>query len=272
MILHQTPLRPSQNQLKKWARLNEAKFRREEGLFLVEGVKVVGELLKTDWEIEAILTLPEKRSFWEKIMPDFVLEAGLSENSKNAPVYELTRTEWKKISQDKEPEGLMAVVLNRQEPPLPSWLKSAGSHLLIGHAIANPQNLGALIRSAHWFGFAGILLGPYSVDWTNPKVIRASMGSIFHLTVFQDVDLNVALSVIKEDYVLIGSEVRQGLAPHPLNKKAALLLGSESHGLPEDLLEQVDERWRIPGSSKADSLSLPQAAAIMMYEVGREGC
>ncbi|HQP25038.1 MAG TPA: TrmH family RNA methyltransferase, partial [Smithellaceae bacterium] len=64
---------------------------------------------------------------------------------------------------------------------------------------------------------------------------------------------------------------RNGVSPHPTVKKAALLLGSESRGLPEDLLALANERWRIPGDSEADSLSLPQAAAIMMYEMVKKG-
>ena len=58
----------SQNQLKKWARLADVKFRREDGLFLAEGVKVVEELLKSDWQVEALLVLPEKIQYWEKLI------------------------------------------------------------------------------------------------------------------------------------------------------------------------------------------------------------
>jgi len=251
----------SQNQLKKWTRLASVKFRRDDGLFLAEGVKVVEELLKSDWPVESILVLPEKISGWEKLIVP----------AKNkSSVYQLTRSEYKKLSQDKEPEGLIAIVKNEKQPSLLSWLASAASHLLIGHEISNPQNLGTLIRSAYWFGFAGIILGANSVDWTNPKVIRASMGSVFHLTILSDIDLKAALPDIKHDYILIGSDVREGIAPHPQAKKAALLLGSESHGLPDDLLAQTCERWRIPGASQADSLSLPQAAAIMMYEMNKK--
>ncbi|MHB8137750.1 MAG: TrmH family RNA methyltransferase [Smithellaceae bacterium] len=252
----------SQNQLKKWARLAEVKFRREDGLFLAEGVKVVEELLKSDWLVEAILVLPEKISYWEKLIPAA---------HEKGPVFQLTRPEWKKLSQDKEPEGIIAIVKSKTQPSLSSFLKSANGHVLILHEINNPGNLGALMRSACWFGFAGILLSPNSVDWTNPKVIRASMGSIFHLTVLSEVDVNASLSEIKQDYVLIGSDVREGTSPHPPAQKAALLLGSESHGLPDNLSGQVSERWCIPGSSQADSLSLPQAAAIMMYEMTRKG-
>ena len=253
--------RASQNQLKKWARLDNAKLRREDGLFLAEGVKVVEDLLKSDWQAEAILVLPEKISYWEKLIvpaQDKIL------------VYQLTRSEWKKLSQDKEPEGILAVVKIKQQPPLSSLIQSA-DNLLVLHEIANPQNLGALMRSARWFGFAGILLSSNSVDFTNPKVIRASMGSIFHLAVLSDVDLTAALPEMKHDYLLIGSDVREGVSPHPLAKKAALLLGSESHGLPGQLLALADESWYIPGNVQADSLSLPQAAAIMMYEMSKKG-
>lgn len=250
----------SQNQLKKWARLTETKYRREDGFFLAEGMKVVEELLKSDWQVEAILVLSEKIQYWEKLI------APLKDT---IPVFQLTRPEWKKLSQDKEPEGIIAIVRNQKETSFSSLMKSDTGHILILHEINNPGNLGALMRSARWFNFGGIILGHNSVDWTNPKVIRASMGSIFHLMVCSDVDLSAALPEIGKDYVLIGSDVRTGILPHPLTKKAALLLGSESHGLPDDLLGQTGERWRIPGGSQSDSLSLPQAAAIMMYEMSR---
>ena len=122
------------------------------------------------------------------------------------------------------------------------------------------------LRSARWFGFDGIILSANSADYTNPKAVRASMGSIFHLTIIPDIDLSAALPEIKKSFFLIGSDVREGLLPHPVQKKTALLLGNESHGLPEAILRMADEKWSIPGSGKADSLSLPQAAAILMYE------
>jgi len=252
----------SQNQLKKWSRLAEVKFRREEGLFIAEGIKVVEELLKSDWQVEAVLVLPDKISHWERL---------ITHVPEKIPVHRLKSQEWKKLSQDKEPEGIIAIVRNRKKPSLSSWLQFPGGHLLIGHEISNPRNLGALMRSARWFGFTKMMLSADSVDVTHPKVIRASMGSIFHLTILTDVDLQTALPEIKRNFLLIGSDVKHGVAPHLPAKEAALLVGSESRGLPEDLLALADERWRIPGDGKADSLSLPQAAAIMMYEMIKKG-
>ena len=98
------------------------------------------------------------------------------------------------------------------------------------------------------------------------------MGSLFHLTVMEKVDFTILLSSIRQRFHVVGSEVRKGAPPHPCSPETALLMGSESHGLPEELLKQTDERWRIPGAGGAESLSLPQAAAILMYECTREGC
>jgi TrmH family RNA methyltransferase len=247
----------SQAQLKRWARLTDAKVRQEEGIFIAEGIKVIEELFVSDWQTKAILVLPEKNKNWEKL---------LEQTAKNVPIYRLTRSQWQKLGQDREPEGIMAVVSIKQQYPLSAWFAETPGNVLILHEINNPRNLGALMRSAHWFGFRNIILSSNSADYTHPKAVRASMGSLFHLTIITDVDLPEALPEIKKHYLLIGSHVREGSLPHATEKKIALLLGNESHGLPESLLKMADEQWSIPGSSEADSLSLPQAAAIMMYE------
>ena len=252
---------PSQAQLKRWARLDDGKIRQEEGVFLAEGVKVVEELLKSDWQIRAFLVMLEKAKYWEKLH--------LPEDGK-IPIYQLKRSQWEKIGQDREPEGIMALVDLKTGPDFTSWLAKTSGNILILHDINNPLNLGALARSALWFGFEGIVMSSNSVDYTNPKAVRASMGTIFHLKMIPDVDLITILAEIKKSFFLIGSDVRDGIRPHPVQKRAALLLGNESHGLSESLLEMTDEKWSVPGSGRAESLSLPQAAAIMMYECAKK--
>lgn len=224
---------------------------------MAEGVKVVEELLTCRWQIQACLVLPEKMKYWERIIKKI---------PQDVPLYELGRTQWQKLSQDKEPEGIMALVATPREPSLADYLTSASGNILILQEVKNPGNLGAILRSALWFGFNNIVLSAGSTDYTHPKAVRSSMGSLFHLNLISDIDLQKALPEIKKSHYLVGSNVHSGLTPHFLQNEAALLLGSESHGLPDDLLSLVDEQWSIPGSGKVDSLSLPQAAAIMMYE------
>jgi len=153
-------------------------------------------------------------------------------------------------------------------PPDPVRLLEGEGPLLLLYRVNNPNNLGALLRTADWFGFRTVLLSAGSCEATNPKVVRTSMGSLFHLAVAEDLDFAQLLPRLRGRFRVVGSEPRAGVAPHPCEARTALLMGSESHGLPESLLALTDERWRVPGGG-AESLSLPQAAAILMYECVR---
>jgi TrmH family RNA methyltransferase len=247
---------PYKAQLKRWGKLTIEKYRRREGLFLAEGGKVVGELLRSGRRVEALLVCEENTGQWETLLAGAPVGIG---------IYRLTAREWAALSQDQTPEGVMAVAA--MAPPIDTARLSDGpGPLLLLHEVSNPNNLGALLRTAHWFGFRTVILSTGSVEATNPKVVRTSMGSLFHLTVVEEVDFEQILRALRGRFRVVGSEVREGIPPHPCPSATALLLGSESHGLPEGLLALTDERWLIFGGGGAESLSLPQAAAIMMYE------
>jgi len=250
---------PSKAQVKFWTGLTSVKYRREEGLFLAEGVKIVKEALHSGWEIEALLVWDGRRDRHEEL---------LEEVSARIECYSLPEKDWRRLSQDDTPEGLIAVVRARSIPAEDTTAERLAGRgpLLLLHRIGNPNNLGAILRSADWFGFETVLLSESSVDYTNPKTVRASMGSLFHLNIAADLDFSTLVPSLRGHLHLIGSHVREGSVPHPCRRPAALVLGSESHGLPEPLLALMNERWRIPGKGCAESLSLPQAAAIMMYE------
>ncbi len=262
-MTHSVTLRkPLRAQLKLWEKLNQAKYRRQEGLFLAEGYKVVRELLNSVWETRAILAAGKKGARWDEF---------LSAVPEQIDVYGLSETEWNALSQDKTPEGIMAIAAMPPQAGITDLFALDAGHILLLYQINNPGNLGALMRTAHWFGFGTIILSAGSVDFTNPKVVRSSMGSLFHLRVIPEADFAEILPRVREHYFLAGSQTRKGAMPHACARKTALLMGSESHGLPEELLLLADEQWCIPGAGQADSLSLPQAAAIMMYECTREG-
>jgi TrmH family RNA methyltransferase len=263
MVRKVTLLRPQRSEFKLWEKLGQVKYRHQEGLFLVEGYKVVRELLNSDWETRAILVMGGKEAHWD----DFLCTV-----PEGIDVYALTEPEWAKLSQDKAPEGIMALVAILRSSDVAKLLAmNDPGHLLLLYRINNPNNLGAVIRTAHWFGITKVLLSTGSVDFTNSKVVRSAMGSLFHVTIIPDVDFAEAVPQIKERYFLVGSDDRKGVVPHVCMKRSALLLGSESHGLPDILLRMTDEQWHIPGTEGADSLSLPQAAAVMMYECTKQG-
>ena len=246
---------PSQAQLKRWGKLTQEKFRRQQGRFLAEGEKVVAELLTSGRPLESLLIREDQA----------IRLADLGERvSPTVESYLLTVRQWTLLSQDPSPEGIMAIAVTPPVPD-PKNLVNGQGPLLILDRVGNPNNLGALLRTAHWFGFVAVLLGAGSCEVNNPKVVRASMGSLFHLAVAEALDLEALLPVLRQRYTLVGSDPERGSIPHPCGPATALLLGSESHGLSSALLEAVHERWRIPGGG-AESLSLPQAAAILMYE------
>ncbi len=252
---------PTSSQLKEWKRLTLEKYRREEGAFLAEGEKVVGELLKSGRPVRAILICPEI-SDWKQ-------------DTEGVPIFQITTRAWGSLSQDKSPEGVMAVVPWSSE--LSTDKISAGTAgipvdagpVLLLYQVNNPSNLGALIRTAHWFGFGAVALSKNSCEAVNPKAVRASMGSIFHLCIIEGMDFEELIPGLAKRFTIVGSDVHTGTSPHPCGRNTALLLGSESHGLPEKLLALTKEKWKIPGAGGVESLSLPQAGAIMMYECVR---
>ena len=257
--------RPSKTELAGWTKLDTGKGRRRAGMFIAEGQKVVSELLNSPRHTAALLCLGEKERIWKPLAVRY-----LAGSSGMERLYLLDGGEWKRLSQDRESEGVMALV---RIDLLRSWrdllIHESGNILLLDR-INNPNNLGAILRTAHWFGFKTVFLSAAAVDWTHPKVVRSSMGSLFHLNIAADLDFTKVLPEVSRVCLLVGSDVRQGVGPHRTDRRTALLLGSETHGLPEDFLSWVAERWHIPGAGEAESLSLPQAAAVMMYEIGKE--
>jgi TrmH family RNA methyltransferase len=248
--------KPLRAQLKRWRKLTLEKYRRREGRFLAEGVKVIDELLRSNRPLEALLVREGRADRWEGL---------LAQAPPGIGVFELAVRDWEALSQDPTPEGVMAVAVT--PPPADLGCLTDGPLLLL-NGVNNPNNLGALLRTADWFGFHTVLIGAGSVEAHHPKAVRTSMGSLFHVTVSEGVDFATLLPTLRERFQVVGSGANRGIPPHPCPAATALLLGSESHGLPEELLAMTDEQWRIPGGG-AESLSLPQAAAILMYECTR---
>ena len=255
-------LSPSENQLRAWNKLTQAKYRLQSGLLLVEGIKVVDELLKSKAQVYSILVSKMKLAAHEQLLSRFF---------QDIPIYELNNYQWKSISQDKESEGIIVIAKRDALTSLSEIInKEENNRLLLLYRISNPNNLGAIMRSALWFGFNGIISSKASVDATNTKVIRTSMGALFHLNILENVDMAEAVKQIKNDYIVIAATPKGGVVPNACGgRKVAILLGSETHGLPEQMCSLAQEHWCINGSDKIDSLSLPQAATILMYECAK---
>ena len=168
--------RISANHLKEISKLRLKKYRDQSGFFLVETEKVVLEALKSDWDIKEIYFtqkfISERENFFNII------------KNKNIKAFELKTKEFRKISNEVTPQGICALV-KKKELSIEQLEKKLPNIVLSFENISDPNNLGAILRTADWFGIDWILLSKNTVDFTNPKVIRASMGSIFHLNLME---------------------------------------------------------------------------------------
>jgi len=165
------------------------------------------------------------------------------------------------ISATKSPQGIVAVLPMAAIQPLP-----AGDEIAIYfHEIQDPGNLGTILRTLAWFGGYRCLLSPDSVDPFNPKVIRASMGAIFHVPL----ELDVSLDSLGERFNRIGCLDMQGepLASDAFKACDCYLFGNEARGVPRDRLQQLQaQAFTIPGAGLIESLNLGTAVSLSVYE------
>ena len=101
----------------------------------------------------------------------------------------------------------------------PESLPDSQGPLLLLHEVNNPNNLGAVLRTADWFGFRTVLISAGSCETTNPKVVRTSMGSLFHLTLIEEVDFEKLLPRLRGRVRVVGSDVREGVATASLRSR-----------------------------------------------------
>jgi TrmH family RNA methyltransferase len=150
--------------------------------------------------------------------------------------------------------------------------KSKAGPLLAIAGVQDPGNLGTILRSAEAFGAGGVLLGEGTVSPFNPKVVRASAGSVFRLPVAR-AKLSGALGLMKEQSLrLVATASHKGtpLAQANLSGPLAIFVGSEGAGLSRDLIKEMDEIVAIPQAPQVESLNVGVATSIVLYEVMRQ--
>lgn len=230
-------------------KLQQKKYRTETGYCLVEGEHLVLELQKAAKRqpslMAAELYLTDQYADWNS---DFT-------------THEVNGRQMSAISATKSPQGVVAVLPMAAIQP-----QGSGDEVAVYlHEIQDPGNLGTILRTLAWFGGYRCLLSPGSVDPFNPKVIRASMGAIFHVPL----ELDVPLNSLSERYSRIGCLDMQGESLSSVAFKACdcYLFGNEARGVPRDRLQQLDAKaFTIPGAGLIESLNLATAVSLSIYE------
>lgn len=184
----------------------------------------------------------------------------------SAPVYLVTEDVLRKLASTPHPEGIIAFC--RKKTPLPFL----SERLLFLDHIADPGNVGTLLRSALSFGFHDVLLSEGCAEAYSNKVLSSSQGAIFSLNVRQsDVSsLEEALLLQKDGYRLLATDLKGAVPPETVDPKGkiALILGNEARGVTPDVLLASETRIRIPMAG-IDSLNVGVAGGILMYLFSR---
>lgn len=141
------------------------------------------------------------------------------------------------------------------------------------YAVRDPGNAGTVLRSADAAGADAVVLSSDSVDVYNPKTVRSSAGSLFHLPVVNGVDVEEAVSTLQRRgarVIAMAADARHGLFSLDLSGPTVFLFGNEAWGLPSEVAHLADDAVRIPISERAESLNLAAAAAVCLFEARRQ--
>ncbi|MFM7822582.1 MAG: TrmH family RNA methyltransferase [Bacteroidota bacterium] len=247
----------SRNDLAFISGLHRSVNRREQGLFLAEGEKTVSELLGSHIEIHSIACLSDYYDQNRAAIDHFEVLA-------------VSESELGRISTLTTPNRVLAICKTPQFSEF-SFI-STGQTVLLLDNINDPGNMGTIIRTAEWFGVDAVFASPGSVDFWNPKVVQASMGSIFRMKVYQQPLLEVISKARNSKVEKIVGGVLGGENMSAFNRQAEsvlLVVGSESHGISSEILSSLSHKLSIPriANSPKESLNASVAAGIMLYHL-----
>jgi len=242
----------SKNQLKRLRGLQRKKERVNSGLFVVEGKKIVAEILQSSTTyVELYAT-----SNWFDNNPTFL-------NKDNS--YELSDRDLGQVSSLKTPNEVLLVL---KQKSLTSFDVVSNEVLVLAlDAVNDPGNLGTIIRLADWFGVHHILCTSNTVDQYNPKTVQSAMGSINSVQMHYG-DLGEMLSNLKSHTIYASDLNGDSIYTTSFAEKSVILMGSESHGISEEILSIVNKKITIPtfSVSGVDSLNVATATAIVLSE------
>ena len=234
-------------------KLQQKKYREQFGHFLVEGEHLVLELQKAAQHAPLLAS------------SELYVTAAYEHWQSPFRTHLISDRQMAQIADTKTPQGIIAVVPMAAIGSDPS--APAGKAIYL-HEIQDPDNLGTILRSLAWFGGFRCLLSPGSVDPFNPKVVRASMGAIFHTPIEQD----VSLDNLSTRFARIACLDMQGqsLRAPAFAQAECYLFGNEARGVPSQALSELNATpFSIAGSGAIESLNLASTVNICVYELSR---
>ena len=240
--------------------VRQRKARTQIQQFELEGYRLVTDAVHFSRKLTHLFLT---EAAWERYQEEFCsLEADLRETKRllisNELAMELTETE--------HPQGVFAIC---QMPAEQVPIVAEGTYLVL-YQLQDPGNMGMLLRTAAAMGVSGVICCQ-SCDFYSPKVVRATMGALFHVPVMQMPDAETVLQSLRAVNIVSCASVVQGDAEQvglcELGNGCAVWIGNEGNGLPESVVQQCERRITIPMKGYMESLNAAMAAGIMMWEM-----
>lgn len=255
---------PRSPRVRAVAKLAKRSARAETGLFLLEGPQAVDEALRCspDCVVELFVT-PRAVDRYEHLV----------RAAKAAAVHiqEVAEAVLLTMADTVTPQGVLAVA--RQQPAsLPDVLAAGPRLLALLEEVRDPGNLGTIVRAADAAGADAVLLTGNSVDVYNPKVVRSTTGSLFHVPIVSGLALPATVTMLRAAGLTViaadidGDELPIVRAEGLIDGPTAWVFGNEAHGLPDELVALADRSVRLPIYGRAESLNLATAASVCLYE------
>lgn len=279
--------------VKEVANLKQKKYRTESGTFFAEGLRAVEEAVQYADVTELFYTEAEAGRLDEVLKAAGNVPADTKEKSGNMNnvnhnnagiakkrneasngirMYQVDEKVMAKLSDTKAPQGVLAVIRTPEQnlrQLRPGTASDNNAPVIILDRVQDPGNLGTIIRTADAVGALGLILLEGCVDAFSPKVVRASMGSLFHLPVVQDVTAEEALTwCYRNGYEPAATALKnaQNVYKADISKKMAFLFGNEANGVAEELQAAAETRLFIPMAGLAESMNVAMAAGIILFE------
>ncbi len=246
--------------------LKNKSSREEKGLYFIEGSRFVAEALAQEQaHIQFIIA-----------SDSFALSKGSDEllniaAQRAQQCYAVPDSLFRSISDTRHPQGILAVI--KQEKRYLNEHRPAKGLLVVLDCIKDPGNMGTIIRTADGAGCTGVVITEGCVDVFNPKVLRSTMGSIFHIPVYHSEGIVQTMELLKQSgFLLYVSHLEGAVSIYEadLSANIGLVIGSEAEGVSDQAQQKADCLIRIPMAGRAESLNASAAAAVMVFEAMRQ--
>lgn len=240
--------------------VKKARARREEGLYVVEGLRMCRELSSEQVEILYVSESFLKEEEHRKLTEGFVWETVAD------PVMKV-------MADTQTPQGILALV-RRRDWTLEEILGQPQTPLLmVLETVQDPGNLGTILRAGEGAGITGLIMNTGTADIYNPKVIRSTMGSIYRVPFVYAEDLHGACDAIKKRGIRLFAAHLEGSSEYDREDytgPCGFLIGNEANGLTKETAAMADARIRIPMAGQVESLNAAVAASVLMFETARQ--